>query len=60
MSEKIVDYQDMIVRIAKEDGKFRAPEVPVIPKPCRQETVDYISVSEWWKTQKARTVAEWE
>jgi hypothetical protein len=53
MSDKAVDYLDMIARAAAEDRVERDQE-SVLPEPVGEQVVDYLTVSEAWKEEKAR------
>ena len=48
MSDKAVDYLDMIARAAAEDRAERDRET-VLPEPAGEQVVDYLAVSKAWK-----------
>lgn len=53
MSDKAVDYLDMIARAAEED-RAESDQESVLPEPAGEQVVDYLAVSEAWKEEKAR------
>lgn len=57
MSEKIVDYMDLIARVSEEERAGKDEKV-VMPEPAGEKVVDYLAVSEKWKEEKARMVNE--
>ena len=57
MSEKIVDYMDLMAR-ASEEKRDEKDEKVVMPEPAGEKVVDYLAVSEKWKEEKARMVNE--
>lgn len=53
MSDRCVDYQDVVERYSRELSPSR-DELVVLPEPAGDQVVDYMAVSERWKEEKAR------
>ena len=53
MSEKVVDYLDLIARAAADD-RAEQDRKAVLPEPAGEQVVDYLAVSEKWKEEKVR------
>ena len=51
MSEKVVDYLDLIARAAAEDRAKREQKA-VLPEPAGEQVVDYMAVSKAWKEER--------
>lgn len=51
MSDKTVDYLDLVARAAAEDHTERDQET-VMPEPAGEQVVDYMAVSKAWKEER--------
>lgn len=51
MSEKVVDYLDLIARAAAED-RAEQDRKAVLPEPAGEQVVDYMAVSKAWKEER--------
>ena len=51
LSQKAVDYLDLISRAAAEDRAERDQET-VMPEPAGEPVVDYLAVSKAWKEER--------
>lgn len=57
MSEKVVDYMDLVSRFDADERTSRGEQV-VLPEPAGEQVVDYQAVSKLWKEEKMRLVNE--
>ena len=51
MSEKVVDYIDLVSRYDAEERASRGEQV-VLPEPAGEQVVDYLAVSKAWKEER--------
>ncbi len=61
MSEKSVDYLDVIARIAEEDRRKQdswGQQDVSFPEPQGEKVIDYLAVSKEWKKQRNRLIVE--